>query len=248
MKVAGVTLALAAATAIAGAMLAPDSYLRISPAARFAAPDLAHWLGRDELGRDTMSRLLAGATTTVGATISAAMLALAVGLLLAGLARRYKRFGIAIVLLARALFVAPRFLLGLSRAGNIVLAALGATLLLPGFLVVLAACAWTARGEASTIIALGAMFAVAVAYVLTSAERLSASVISRLALLLFGWIILPVSALDAIGLGIRPPRPSWGAMLGAVPDDLTLPAAIAGLCLLLTAAAAIMMAEMPASR
>src|SRR4051812_14860041 len=91
---AGAILAAAGAMAIAGAMLAPDGYLRISPAARFAAPDLAHWLGRDELGRDTMSRLLAGATTTVGAVISAAMLALAVGLLLAGLARRYKRFGI----------------------------------------------------------------------------------------------------------------------------------------------------------
>ena len=95
-------------------MLAPETYRRVDLAARFAGPDMAHWLGRDELGRDTLSRLLAGATTTVSQTLVVSAIALCAGFLLDLTRRAFPRFGIVIVVLARTCFIAPGFLLGLS--------------------------------------------------------------------------------------------------------------------------------------
>src|SRR5258708_37199315 len=76
LSVGGAILALLAAMACGGAMLAPETYRRVDLAARFAGPDMAHWLGRDELGRDTLSRLLGRARSTVSQTLVLSAVAL----------------------------------------------------------------------------------------------------------------------------------------------------------------------------
>jgi peptide/nickel transport system permease protein len=245
-------LALLTAMACVGAMRAPATYLRIEPAARFAGPDLAHWLGRDELGRDTLSRLLAGATTTVGEALAVAAIALAAGLLLDLARRASPRFGIAIVACARFCFVVPKFLLGPSRVGDVAMAALSAALSLPGFLGVIVAVAYFGAGPASCIIALGLLFAVAAAFEQGNDAGSGSAAMRRaaLALKLFAWAMLSVSALDAIGLGTMPPKPSWGTMLGDLRGLASLhgPVISAGACLLLAAAAATTLSEALASR
>jgi ABC-type dipeptide/oligopeptide/nickel transport system permease subunit len=248
----GVILAVIAAMAGIGAMLAPEAYLRGGLAARFAAPDMAHWLGRDELGRDTLNRLLAGATTTVSEALAVVVIALCVGLLLDLMRRALPRSGIVISALAMIGFIAPKFLLGWSRAGDVAMAALSALLLLPGFIGVIAAVALLGPGAASVIIAFGLLFAVAVAYSLAAMDGVDVAgngpAVKRcaaLALRLLAWAMLSVSALDTIGLGTQPPRPSWGTMLGSLHGlaSLHAPVILAGACLLLAAIAAIMLGD-----
>jgi ABC-type dipeptide/oligopeptide/nickel transport system permease subunit len=245
-------LALLAVMACAGAMLAPGAYSRIGLAGRFAGPDMAHWLGRDELGRDTLGRLLAGATTTVGEALVVVAIALAAGLLLDLAHRASPRFGMAIVACARICFIAPKFLLLRSRLGDVAMAALSAALLLPGFLVVIAAVAYLGPGQASCVIALGLLFAVATAFVQGHDIGSGSAAMRRaaLALRLFAWAMLSVSALDAIGLGTMPPAPSWGGMLGGLhgPASLRGPVILAGACLLLAATAALVVADVPRKR
>lgn len=238
LTVGATILVTAAAMAIGGALLSPDAYLAVNLPLRFAAPDFASWLGRDELGRDTLSRLLAGATFALGQTLATAAFALAAGLLVRLLTRRFERV---VIVLARALFVAPKFLLGHSPIGPVMLAALGAALLLPGFLAVIAGIAWLGPGPDRSIVGLGMMFSVAVAYLQVTAPPS----LARLGLLLFGWLIMPVSALDAVGLGLQPPRPSWGITVGGLYGygALSLSAVLAGACIALVAAAAIMAAD-----
>jgi peptide/nickel transport system permease protein len=256
LNVGGAILALLAAMACSGAMLAPEAYLRMDVAARFAGPDMAHWLGRDELGRDMLSRLLAAATTTVSEALVVVAVALWVGLLLDLTRRAFPRFGIILVALARTCFIAPGFLLGFSRAGNIAMAALSAALLLPGFIAVIAAVAYLGPGPASGTVALGMLFAVAVAYsqAITDrslqngaavATREPATPRARLAAALFAWAILSVSALDATGLSAMPPRPSWGTMLGGLHGLASPrgPTILAAACLVLAAMAALMLAD-----
>ncbi|WP_154071281.1 hypothetical protein [Bradyrhizobium lablabi] len=230
---------LASAMAVAGAMLAPEAYLRISLAARFAGPDMAHWLGRDELGRDTLSRLLAGATTTISETLAVVAVALCAGLLLDRARRAFPRLGIAIVALARICFIVPGFLLGPSRGGNVTMAALSAVLSLPGFLAAIAAVAVFGPGPLTCIIALGLPFAVAVAH------TRPATPFAALAAKLFAWAMLSLSALDAIGLGTMPPKPSWGTMLGGLNglSSLRAPVIFSAACLLLAATGALMLSE-----
>src|SRR5258708_4197689 len=174
--------------------------------------DLAHWLGRDELGRDTLSRLLAGATTTVSETLMVVAVALAAGFLLNRIGRASPWYDVVVVALARICFVVPGFLLGHSRAQAFMMAALSALLLLPGLIVAIAAVAWFGPGPVGCVIVLGLLFAVAVAYARPAPDHR----VLALPLKVFAWSILSVSALDAIGLGTRPPTPSWGTILGSL--------------------------------
>jgi peptide/nickel transport system permease protein len=243
--VSGAILTSFAAMAFRGAMLAPEAYLGMSPAARFAGPDLVHWLGRDELGRDTFGRLLVGTTTTMSAALMIAIIAWCGGLLLDRMRRASSRIAIALAAvispLVRVCFIAPAFLLGGTLAGNVAMAVLSAVLLLPGLLAVITIVAYLSPGPVSCIVALGLLFAVAAAYVLEATHRPSL----RLPLVLFAWAILSVSALDAAGLGTKPPTPSWGAMLGSLsgPQSLHATVMLAGACLLLAAGAAIMLGD-----
>jgi ABC-type dipeptide/oligopeptide/nickel transport system permease subunit len=250
--VSGAILAGVAAMAAGGAMLAPEAYLRIGLAARFAGPDMAHWLGRDELGRDTLNRLLAGAATTVSEAVAVVVIALCVGLLLDLMRRALPRSGIVIPALAMICFIVPKFLLGLSRAGAAAMAVLSALLLLPGFIAVIAAVAYLGPGPAIVITAFGLLFAAAVAYARSAMDgvdvagnRPAAKRCAALALRLLAWAMLSVSALDTIGLGTQPPRPSWGTMLGGLRGlaSLHAPVMLAGACLLLSAIAALMLGD-----
>ncbi len=241
-KASVASLALIAAMAIYGATLAPDTYLRIVLAARYAGPDSSHWLGRDELGRDTLSRLLAGATTTLGETFTVIAIALCAGFLLHRLRYVGPRSDKAIVLLVRVCFVAPEFLLGLSRAGIIAMAVLSVVPLLPGYLSTMLAAVYLGPGPAGCVVALGSFYAVAVAHMLAAAREPLA--LLRAGPALFAWAILSVSTLDAIGLGTLPPRPSWGAMIGDLNalSSLHRSEILALGCLLTAAIAAIVLA------
>jgi peptide/nickel transport system permease protein len=258
LGVGGTILALLVAMACSGAMMAPEAYLHVDLGARLAAPDMAHWLGRDELGRDTLNRLLAGATTTVSETLAVVAIALCAGLLLDLARPGFPRLGIATTTLAKICFVAPGFLLGLSRRGTLAMAVLSATLLLPGFIAAAAVVAYLDPGPAGGMIGLGALFAVAVAYALGAMDGRSvrngddaagggpeAMPLAALATTLFAWAILSMSALNAIGLAMMPLRPSWGTLLGSPHGLASLrgPALPAGACLLLAATAAVMLGD-----
>ena len=56
----------------------PEAFSR----ARFAVPGAAHWLGADQFGRDTLSRILKGARTTLLLALAATALGIVLGALL----------------------------------------------------------------------------------------------------------------------------------------------------------------------
>ncbi|MFI4997456.1 MAG: ABC transporter permease, partial [Hyphomicrobiales bacterium] len=58
-------LVLLAATCLLGGALAPHDPEAMNVLARFRGPGSGFWLGSDEFGRDTLSRLLVGARATV---------------------------------------------------------------------------------------------------------------------------------------------------------------------------------------
>ena len=47
--------------AVAAPLLAPYDPVALDVRAKLQAPSLAHWLGTDQLGRDTLSRIIFGA-------------------------------------------------------------------------------------------------------------------------------------------------------------------------------------------
>ena len=130
------------------------------------------------------------------------------------------------MILGYVCFVLPSFLLSLSWKGRLLTAALCAIGLLPAVLLAVALMAvgdlWGWAGS----VPLGLLFGVGVAYSLYKAERVpmppsarhgvgSLRPLGAVMTSVFVWAVYAQALLDTLGLGVRPPEPSWGTMLMA---------------------------------
>ncbi len=183
-----------------------------------ASPSLQHWLGTDDLGRDVLSRLMAGA----GPSMLASLLAVGIGAgagvpvgLVAGYAGGVVDTCINRVLDAFLSF--PGIILAIGIAG-----VLGPSLTNGMIAVgVLMAPSFARLARATTLVmkqelyveaarAFGATPArIVLRHILPNA--LQSSVVN--AGLLLAVALLAESSLSYLGLGIQPPQASWGSML-----------------------------------
>jgi peptide/nickel transport system permease protein len=204
--------------AVAGSIDTPFDPIEIDADHRLAAPSLQHWLGTDEWGRDTASRLLSGAVVSVTIGLLTSLIATAVGTLL-GAAAGYlggwlDRIVIAVM---DALLAFPSLIMALgivsvfSGSQSAVVAALSFAYM-PSVVRVVRASVLTLRGrdfvDASTVMGNSRSFTLA-RHILPN----TVGMVIVLATSLFGWALLAESALSFLGLGVPPPAPSWGGML-----------------------------------
>jgi len=208
-----------AITALAGSAIAPYDPTSQDLLALLEPASAAHWLGTDEIGRDILSRILAGTRITM--TIALAPVALA-GLL-----------GIAIGMLAGYLGGAVDRTLG---------ALIELMMTVPELVLAIAVVAVAGASPEGLIIAITASSAPRLARLIRSRIRelreedyVSAAAVLGLPLwrilclhllpnavslivvqlsLLAGQAVLIGSALGFLGLGVQPPAPEWGSMLG----------------------------------
>jgi peptide/nickel transport system permease protein len=185
---------------------------------RYAAPDDAHALGTDRLGRDVWARVAHGGRATLALCIIAVSLAVVIGVAvgaLAGIAGR--RTDDALMRVVDGMLAFPRIVLLLTVAA---FAAPG-----PGTLALaLAATGWMGiarivRGEVRRMrereFADAAIAAGAGKMRLVWRHLLPNTVgpVVVAATLNAGTVILLESSLSFLGLGVQPPAPSWGAMV-----------------------------------
>jgi peptide/nickel transport system permease protein len=257
----GAILVCVAVAATIGELMPPEAALRINMASRLSPPDATHLLGSDELGRDVLSRLLAGANTTVRLGLYSVIVAFCFGVPLGVAANKSPGWiGRLVVVLAHVSYVLPSWFLRPLWSSRVAVALLSAACLLPAALLALIAIAFLGAGHATNAIVLGVFMAPAVAYMMHRMDILPADhgqiavgrarsrtlSLALLATSLFGWAILAGSALDAIGLGVQPPRPSWGIMLAELTHTgarLSWLSIIPGLCLVLTGLGAFLLGD-----
>jgi peptide/nickel transport system permease protein len=220
-------LAVAGALLLAGFVvcgLAAPWLAHYDPAAidlmhRLEGPSAAHWAGTDELGRDTLARLLWGARLSLAISVSVVGVSLALGLAIGGLAGyRGGWIDTALTTFAMNTFQA---------LPGIMLAIAFAAFLGPGFLnLVLALAIGGWAGYARLVRA--QVMAVREREYVDAARALGASglriffrhilpnivqpVLVQAAIGMAG-VILAEATLSFLGLGIPAPSPSWGAML-----------------------------------
>jgi len=194
--------------------------------ARFAGPSLDHFLGTDNLGRDTYSRIVYGSRTALLVGIISVGIGVGIGLpwgLIAGYVGGMKDE--AMMRVMDALYAYPALLLAL-----VVIAALGTR-----FVYVMIAIGVTFIPAFARIVRGSTLSVKNMDYVL-AAESIGAGTarIARVhvlpnvlapvivqASLGIGFAIIAEAGLSFLGLGTQPPRPSWGSMLQAAQRFLT---------------------------
>lgn len=203
--------------ALLGPWIAPYDPLAQSPD-RLAAPGGAHPLGTDTLGRDVLSRIIAGARVTLPLSILLVVASMLLGSTLGAIAGYVGRVvDETIMRVADLVFAFPTIILAM-----VITAALGPGLQNAVLAMLLVSWPQYARVTRSMVIsARSAEYVVASRLLgtgpLTSLSRdilpNIAAPILVLAMLDFGSAILLLSGLSFLGLGTVPPTPEWGAMV-----------------------------------
>ena len=215
---AGSLLVLIVMSVALAAWIAPYPPAEQNLAARLAAPGAAHWLGTDNLGRDTLSRLLDGGqfslTIAALATVLTAVIGTAVGVLSARRRGWLDEFLTRTndVLLAMPEMVVALFLVAAMGTGyHSLLLALTVTGWTP-FARLARSLAYdvSARGfiEAAHVVGCPPSFIV-LKHIL---PHLAGPLLGQ-ATLRFGQFLINVGALSYLGLGVQPPQSDWGSML-----------------------------------
>ena len=229
---AGAAIAfLMAAMILAGLVPLFNDPYTMSIAERLQAPSLEHGLGTDILGRDLLSRVLAATRWSICLGLSALLISLLMGAPLGWAARRWPRScGLAVTFLAHGLFVAPA-LLFLHLWSSRILTAL-CMIVLPLAVASLYGIALQPHWSGGATVAIGVLLAPAVAYRLARHAPLRSEAGSgpwkpsqkdlygllAFSTSLFTWILVAQYGVDALGLGVQPPVPSWGSLFAEHPD------------------------------
>lgn len=186
---------------------------------RLQGPSAAHWLGTDMFGRDILSRILGGAGTALSVGLAAIALGLAGGLPL-GLIAAVNRDGALDTVVARGadlVFAFPALLSAVLIAAihgpgaiNVVVAVGIFNIAVFARIVRGAALSVMARPFLRAAVAMGRpWWSVALRHLLPNI----AGVIAVQATIQFAVAILAEAGLSYLGLGVKPPNPSWGKML-----------------------------------
>jgi peptide/nickel transport system permease protein len=189
---------------VLGPVLAPYDPLKQDPAALLQAPSVAHWLGTDYIGRDVLSRLLAGSTLSLVAALEAVVIGMLLGV------------------------VPGLFSVYLSRPLEwISLRVTDAVLALPFIVFAISFAALLGNGLHQAMLAVGILIAPSF---FRAADLLGAStwwIVTRhvwtkvaptvavTAASALGGALLVVSSLTFLGIGVQPPTPTWGGMLAS---------------------------------
>ena len=188
------------------------------PDTDFRPPSRIVLLGSDYMGRDTLSRILFGARTTIGISFIATLLAYLIGVTLGIAAAVGSRFlDMVLSRLNDALLSIPSIMLGL-----VMIAALGSTIPL---LIVLTGIIYAAsvfriaRSLGQEVMVSDFVEAARVRgeglwWIIT--REILPNIAMPLATdfgLRFVWVILFISALSFLGLGVQPPMSDWGSMV-----------------------------------
>ncbi|BAV46984.1 Dipeptide ABC transporter, permease protein [Mesorhizobium loti] len=205
-------------TAIFAPWLAPYSPVKIDVLHKLQPPSAEHWFGTDHLGRDLLSRVIYGARTALTIAMVSVAIAGAIGLMLGLIAGYGPRWLDAMLVLSfDSLNSLPMIMFALA-----IITVLGAGT--GTLIIVIAATSFPSYARlirAQTLALKNSDYILAERLIDASAARiifihLLPNVVGPLIILLsmdIPVVIMVEAGLSFLGLGVRPPTPSWGSIL-----------------------------------
>jgi peptide/nickel transport system permease protein len=187
---------------------------------RFSGLSWKHWLGTDNLGRDTFARLVYGARVSMSITLAVGLLATLISVPIGLLSGYFSgKVDVAVMRLTDALMSIPPLVLALAIAGilgpgtrNLIIALV--VVVIPGFVRLVRGQTLAVREESYV----DASKAIGTSSRVILARRVFPHVLSPLMVqmsIALGTILVVEASLSFLGLGNPPPKASWGSMLRA---------------------------------
>lgn len=213
--------------AVVGPMIAPYEVGTTDLVNRLVGPSGAHLLGTDELGQDLLSRVLGGTQVTVYVAGTSVILASVIGVLLGALSGYFGGWLDAVAMrVVDVMFAFPAILLAL-----LVVAVLGPgvnQLIIAITIVYIPAFARISRGATLSVrreLYIEAAHAIGLPTWKTILRYVLPNILSPVIVLFTVTLangVLIEATLSFLGLGIQPPKPSWGSMLNTGKDFMEL--------------------------
>jgi peptide/nickel transport system permease protein len=233
-------ITVAALVAIIGPWIAPHNPQAANGADAWIGSVPGHFLGFDAVGRDLLSRLLAGARSSMLGPLVVVLASVVIGALIATVsAWRGGRVDAVISSALDIVFAFPGILLailattmlGAGLTAAVISLAIAYT---PYLARVLRSAALVERGQ-PYVAALEVQGASSVAICVRHILPNLAPIIVAQATTIFGYAMVDLAAISFLGLGVQPPRPDWGVMVNenqsGVLQGYYQPSLSAGLCI-----------------
>jgi len=183
-------------------------------------PSLAHWLGTDEFGRDVLSRIIVGARTSLTVAVTAISVSVLVGMSLGAAAGYFGGlFDRAVTAVVDLTWSFPEVLIAL-----IFVALIGAGLEATMIAISIAYLAQFARLTRAQVMSIknetyvDAAVNLGAGHIHILFRHLLPNAITPVivaGMLATGDAIILEATLGFFGLGVQPPKPSWGAMMSS---------------------------------
>ncbi|HEY3061271.1 MAG TPA: ABC transporter permease [Chloroflexota bacterium] len=222
----GVLVGIVVLTALLSIVWTPLDPTHVEVSQRFQAPGTTAVLGTDNLGRDVLSRIMAGARNTLLIGVVTVLIAIGLGVPIGGIAALYPGpFEQATMRLSDVLLAFPAILLALLFAAVFrpstltAMAAIGIALV-PVFARVVRGAGLQVMQQDYVTVARtygSSKLSIFVRHLLPNVS----SVLIVQATVAFAIAILAEAALSYLGLGTPPPTPSWGRMLSEAQSFLS---------------------------
>lgn len=200
--------------------IAPYEYDKVDLRNKFAPLSKEHIFGTDNMGRDTLSRVIYGGRVSLLVAMAALIMSLVVGLIVGSAAGFFGGWYDTIIMrIMDILMGIPQFLMAVS-----VSTALGTGLLNTSIAVAISGIPRVVRIMRASVMQIRDQEYVEAARAcgFSSAKIIFSEILpNTLAPLIvhcslgIGSNILAISSLSFIGLGVQPPTPEWGSMLNA---------------------------------
>jgi peptide/nickel transport system permease protein len=215
------------AAAILAGLLPLPSPTDMDMLGKRAAFSSEHWLGTDGLGRDELARLIFGGRSSLVVGLCAPAIGVVIGGALGMLAGYFRGRSETLIVGSQDVLLAfPPLILALAVTAYLGQSILNLTLILG----VLGIPAFTRVARAATLALSRREFVIAAqALGATHARILLRELLPNVLLPLSGFFLVGVAitivaegALSFLGLGVPPPEPSWGSMIGEGRESLDI--------------------------
>lgn len=220
----GALLLVFTASALLAPWIAPYDPSATDTASRLLAPSLTHWFGTDQVGRDILSRIIWGARYSLGASLAVSLLAAGAATVIAVISGYFGgKVDMAIQRIVDAWIAFPAFILLIS-----LISLLGPNLLNMVIVMTVAIAGAMSRIIRSNVLAVKSATYVEAARVMGAGHariivfHVTPQIVPLVLILAsvqLGNVLLALAALGFLGLGIPPPSPEWGSMLGGRARD-----------------------------